>query len=469
MLLSKIFPDAKIDRDVDIVRITDKLDEVVENTLFVCITGKRFDGHKNAQKAYDSGAVAFIVERDMGLSNQIIFENSRVGYALAAAAFYEHPAEKLKLVGITGTNGKTSTALMLRTIFEASEIKTGLIGTLVNYDGEKEIEAGLTTPEYMELQKLLADMVENGCEYCIMEVSSQALSQHRVEGMNFEIGLFTNLSQDHLDYHGTMEEYAAAKAELFKMCKKGILNFDDEASKTMLENATCEAVGFSMNEPSNYRAQGVELSNNKIEYFLDRAAISISVAGEFNAYNTLGAIAAALECGIAFEQVVWAAKKIHGVKGRMEIVPTETEITVIIDYAHSPDSLENVLKAVRRFAEGKILTVFGCGGDRDKTKRPIMGKIAAELSDKVFVTSDNPRTENPDMIIEDILAGIENQKNVKADPDRKAAIADAIKAAKKGDIVLLCGKGHETYQILNTGKIHFDEREVVREIIANII
>ena len=470
MLLSEIIKRTGFSKitDCEITNITDKLDEVVEGSLFVCIKGARFDGHSNAVTALQKGAKAFVVSRDTGCPNQIFFDNTREGYALLAAAFYGYPSEKLKVIGITGTNGKTSTAIFLKNIFDKCGIKSGLIGTVKNMIGDVEIPSTLTTPEYCDLQRLFADMVAAGCEYCIMEVSSQALAQRRVAGTRFALGLFTNLTQDHLDYHGTMENYASAKAELFRMCDVGIVNSDDSYCEYMTRNATCVIRTFGVTDEADYRASDVRLFNDKIEYNLTypkgKMEMSLPVPGDFTVYNSLGALALAVECGVDAEKLREIVSKLEGVKGRIEVVPTDTEYTVIIDYAHTPDGLENILTAVRKFAEGRILTVFGCGGDRDRTKRPLMGKIAAEKSDIAFVTSDNPRSENPDKIIEDILEGIEDRSNVRVNPDRRSAIGDAMREAKKGDIVLLAGKGHETYQILSTGKIHFDEREVVQSI-----
>ena len=460
------------ENDVNLTNITDKLDLVQSGSVFVCIEGKRFDGHNNALAAKEKGAKAFVVSRDLGLENQILCENTREIYAKLAAAFYGYPAEKLKLIGITGTNGKTSTAIMLKQLFDFCGIKSGLIGTVKNMIGDREYPSALTTPEYTDLQKLFAEMVDAGCEYCIMEVSSQALAQKRVAGTRFNLGIFTNLTRDHLDYHGTMENYAAAKSELFRMCDIGLINSDSDYSDYMIKNATCNLVRFGQNS-ADITAKNVKLHNDGISYTLATKAgefeISLPVPGDFTVYNSLGAVAAALECSISARDIAQNVQKITGVKGRIEVVSLNTPFTVIIDYAHTPDGLENILSSVRRFASGRILTVFGCGGDRDATKRPIMGKIAAEMSDIVFVTSDNPRSENPEKIIEDILNGIENRENIRVNSDRRSAIRDAMLEAKKDDIVLLAGKGHETYQILSTGKIHFDEREVAAKIAADFV
>jgi UDP-N-acetylmuramoyl-L-alanyl-D-glutamate--2,6-diaminopimelate ligase len=339
--------------------------------------------------------------------------------------------------------------------------------------GDKEYPAALTTPESFELHSLFNEMVNEGCEYCVMEVSSQALAQYRVEGLHFAAGIFTNLTQDHLDYHGSFENYAEAKSMLFTESDICILNLDDEHAMSMLRNTKGRMVTYSVNQDeSDYTAKYIRYKNDGIEYelvtmgYVER--VKVGIPGEFTVYNSMAAAVTLIELGFDFSQVLYALSLSEGVKGRIEVVPTDTDYTVIIDYAHSPDGLENIITSLRKIAKARIITVFGCGGDRDKTKRPIMGEIAAKLSDVIVVTSDNPRTEAPDMIIEDILVGVKGSKVKKiVEPDRTKAIKAALNEAETDDIVLLAGKGHETYQIFGTEKKHYDEREIVRELLGS--
>lgn len=442
--------------------------------VFVCIEGAHADGHRYAARALEAGALCVVAQKGTGLAAQILVEDSRAAYALLCAAFFGYPARKICMVGVTGTNGKTTTCNLLKEIFEAAGYKSGLIGTLKHMVGSEEFEAGLTapsTPDPWELHGLLARMAAAGCTHCFMEPTSQALDQRRLEGVEFKLGVFTNLTQDHLDYHGTFENYRDAKAMLFRQCEIALVNADDESAGAMLAGSAARAVRYSIrSDAADYTAKNVQYSAGGVLYELvGRSVIGrvrFAVPGAFSVYNSLAAACAALELGLELPQVMRALEAFKGVCGRMETVPTGTDYAVIIDYAHSPDGLENVLRALRGTVRGRLITVFGCGGDRDKTKRPIMGKIAAELSDIAIVSSDNPRTEDPDAIIADILAGIKSKSNVLVEPDRRLAIQLALKRARAGDAVLLAGKGQETYQILAAGKIHLDEREIVREALG---
>lgn len=472
-LLEKVKTNSTYD-DVEITFITDDSRKVDKGCAFVCIKGNRFDGHSAAEKAYKSGAAVVICEYSLGFGNEVVVENTRKALTLMCAAFFGEPSEKLKLIGVTGTNGKTTTTFLIKEVLDILGKKSGLIGTVVNMIGDKSEEASLTTPESFDLNKLFSDMVNAGCEYCVMEVSSQALSQGRVEGCVFEEAVFSNLTQDHLDYHGNFENYTAAKAQLFAMAKKGILNTDDASWEKMIAGSDCEVVKYSQKTDADYKVNNVKYTQKGVEYdFVKKGAryhVHVGIPGEFSVYNSIAAIAALCEAGFPEEDVIAAIGKAAGVKGRIEVVPTDTDYVVIIDYAHSPDGLENILKAVRPITQGRVLTVFGCGGDRDKTKRPLMAEVAARLSDKIFITSDNPRSEDPDMIINDILGGIANADTPRhVEASRTEAIRAALSEAEKGDTVLLAGKGHETYQILNTGKIHYDEREIVRGILSGEI
>ena len=456
----------------EVSSVTDNSNKITEGCIFICIEGKRFDGHTKAAEALEKGAAAVVVQKDLGFENQILVENTRSAYAHICAAFYGHPERKLKIIGVTGTNGKTTSCFIIKSVLDAMGYKTGLIGTVKNIVGDKEYPAVLTTPDCYDLFGLFAEMVECGCDYCVMEVSSQALDQRRVDGVHFDAAIFTNLTQDHLDYHGSFENYKAAKHMLFENSSLAVINADDEAALGMVENTDCKVITFSVNDDNcDYSAKNIRISSEGVKYELVSNAnigrVKFAVPGNFSVYNSMGAAVCLVEMGMDFKEVLESLKLCTGVPGRMEVVPTETDYTVIIDYAHTPDGLENVLNCVREITDGKVISVFGCGGDRDRTKRPIMGEIAARLSDITVITSDNPRSEDPQSIIEDITAGIgKSYAKVIVDSDRKGAIRKALEAAQAGDVVVLAGKGQETYQILASGKIHFDEREAVAEILS---
>lgn len=455
-------------KDREISFITDNSENVTSSSLFVCIKGARGDGHRYGRDAARKGAV-IVCEHSIGVSDEIIVKDTRRAYADFCGAFFSNPARRMKLIGITGTNGKTTTAFLLKDIFEKNGYKCGLVGTVQDMAGDTVFYSERTTPDSFELNCLFSKMVKRGCEYCIMEVSSQALSQGRVDGLSFDCAVFTNLTQDHLDYHGTFENYAKAKKKLFSMCRKGIINIDDEKGLYMTHGEKCQSVTYSLLEDSaDYTAKNIVQKSNGTEYEIIHKNKSIKaevgIPGLFSVYNSLAAIACASQEGIPLEKAVQVLKDSKGVKGRAEVVPTNRDFTVIIDYAHTPDSLENILKTIKGFAQGRIITVFGCGGDRDKAKRPVMGEIAVKFSDYLIVTSDNPRSENPQEIIKDILKGCKNAEiTVETIENRRKAIERALAIGEKDDIILLAGKGHETYQILGDKKIHFDEREIVSE------
>lgn len=456
----------------EVTFITDNSSKVTEGCIFICIEGKHFDGHTKAAEALEKGAAAVVVQKDLGLEKQILVENTRSAYAHICAAFYDHPERKIRIIGVTGTNGKTTSCFILKSILDGMGHKTGLIGTVKNIVGDKEYPAVLTTPDCYELFGLFDEMVKAECEYCVMEVSSQAIDQHRVDGIHFEAAIFTNLTQDHLDYHGTFENYKAAKRKLFENSSLAVVNIDDESASFMTEGIDCRKVTFSVNnDKCDYSAKNIRISSSGVKYELvsnsNIGRVKFAVPGNFSVYNSMGAAVCLIEMGLDFKAVLDALALCVGVPGRMEVVPADVPYTILIDYAHTPDGLENVLKCVREITEGKVICVFGCGGDRDKTKRPIMGEIAARLSDVAVVTSDNPRSEDPEAIIEDIKAGIgRGGAKLIVDSDRKEAIKKALKIAGAGDIVVLAGKGQETYQILASGKIHFDEREVIAQILS---
>lgn len=458
--------------DVEVLDVTQDSRLVKEGSLFVCIKGAAFDGHNFAREMLEKGAAAVITEKDLGLEHQVIVENTRKIFSFICANFFNNPADKLKLIGLTGTNGKTTTTFLIKQILENVGKKVGLIGTVQNMIGDEAYPAKYTTPDPYELQKLFAKMVDAGCEYCVMEVSSQALAQGRVNGLRFTLGAFTNLTQDHLDYHKTWENYFNSKRLLFENCDIAVTNADDENGLKIIEGLNFKKViTYAINRnDATYVAKNVNFKPNGVEYEIVGDTIgrcNCPIPGRFSVYNSLCAAACALALGVSFDSVLMAISKSQGVKGRIEVVPCDRDFTIIIDYAHSPDGLENIITALKEIAKGRVVTLFGCGGDRDKTKRPKMGRIAAELSDFCIVTSDNPRSENPSAIIDDILVGMKDVKTpYKVVENRKEAIAYAIEHAKKDDIILLAGKGHETYQILPTGTIHFDEREVVADILS---
>lgn len=459
-----------IDREVTC--ITDNSAKICPGCIFVCIKGARFDGHTKAAEALESGAAAVVVSHDMELENQLIVDDTRKAYTLLCSAFKSHPERNLKLIGITGTNGKTTTAFIIREALEKLGHKTGMIGTVQNNTGDRVLPASLTTPDPNELFNLFDEMVKSGCEYCVMEVSSQALHQQRVAGIHYKAAVFTNLTQDHLDYHGSFENYMAAKHILFENSDIGIFNIDDDASEYMMNNSACHNVTYSLSDNNcNYSAKDIRSKASGVKYEIvsddNIGRISFRVPGEFSVYNSMGAAVCLIELGMDFRETTEAISCCSGIPGRMETLKLDKPYTIIIDYAHTPDGLENVLKSLKSVAEGKVIAVFGCGGDRDKTKRPIMGEIGASLSDIAIITSDNPRSEDPKAIIDDITAGVPkgHKSTVYIEIDRTQAIRKAISLASENDIILLAGKGHETYQILSTGKIHYDEREIVAEIL----
>lgn len=459
--------------ELEITDITCDSRAVKEGVAFVCIKGAKADGHKYAQMAVENGASVIIAQEDTGAKNQIIVENTRAAFAKMSANWFGNPANNLKLIGVTGTNGKTSVTYMLKKILENCGHKVGLIGTIQNMIGDEIFETSNTTPNAYDLNALFAKMVENGCEYAVMEVSSHALDQCRVFDLCFEAAIFTNLTQDHLDYHITMENYLDAKKKLFKMCKVAIINSDDEYAEKLAQGLECRVVTYSTSNDSDYSAKAINYRPASVDYELVSDTlikhIRINTGGKFTVYNSMAAAISACEMGFNIDDVANAMSLLEGVKGRAESVSTGRDFTVIIDYAHTPDGLKNILKTFRECEKNRLTVVFGCGGDRDKTKRPIMGSVAARYANFVIVTSDNPRSEKPDEIIKDILVGMDGTPTpYKVIENRVDAIKYAIKTAQKDDIIVLAGKGHETYQILADETIHLDEREVVAEALAEL-
>ncbi len=464
---------SNVPQGTEITAVTDDNRKITAGSLFVCIEGKNFDGHSAAEDALRAGAAAVVTQRPLGLSAEIQVPNTRAAYALLCAGWFGNPAESLQLVGVTGTNGKTTSCFLLYDVLTRFGVRCGLIGTVKNCIAGEEVPATLTTPDPFELHGLFRRMVDAGCTHCVMEASSQALAQYRLEGVHFEAAIFTNLTQDHLDYHGTFENYLAAKRKLFLQAKRAIVNADDAAAQQIVRDTPCSVVTFSAKrDEADYTAKNTRITTAGVEYELVSAErigrVRFRVPGGFSVYNSMGVIVCLTEMGYPFAEILRAVAQFDTVPGRMEIVPADTPYTIVIDYAHTPDALENVLKTLRQITQGKVFAVFGCGGDRDKTKRPIMGSIAAANADVVIVTSDNPRTEDPEAILDDIMEGVGKPKcTVYRICDRREAIAKAMKKAKAGDVILLAGKGQETYQIIGHEKHHLDEREVVAEILNN--
>ncbi len=461
---------ADVDLDIEVCGVECDSRKVSSGSVFVAIRGYETDGNKFIKSALENGACAVITDKKSAMAKgRILVKDARRSLAVAAKNFYGNPTRDMKVIGVTGTNGKTTVTYLIKRGLEQTGAVCGLIGTNQNMIGSEIIETERTTPESNELWKLFAKMRDAGCTHVIMEVSSHSLELSRVYGIEYEVGAFTNLTQDHLDFHKTMDKYEAAKAKLFEQSKIAVINYDDEAGKRMIRSCPVKTVSFSAKDNmADYVAKNIRTKAASVEFELVGIAtigrIEMNIPGKFSVYNALCASSVLLSLGISLPDVMNALKSIEGVKGRAEVVPTDTDYTVMIDYAHSPDGLENILKTVKEIAEGRVIAVFGCGGDRDATKRPKMGKIAAEYADVVVVTSDNPRTEEPEAIIEDILPGIrEVTDSFECVVDRRAAIFRALDIAQKGDIVVLAGKGHETYQEINHIKHHMDEREIVAE------
>ena len=442
--------------------------KVQPGSLFVAITGFASDGNRFIPMALEKGAAAVVTaKRPEAQVPYVLVENDRLALALIGTNLYGHPAGAMKLIGVTGTNGKTSTTLLLKQVLEQClGAKVGLIGTMSNLIGDEELPTERTTPESLELQELFGRMRDAGCTHVVMEVSSHALTLDRVGGVHFDVAAFTNLTEDHLDFHKTMDAYCDAKAELFARCDKAVINVDDNYAPRMLEKADCQVLKTSAYDADLYARDAV-LHAEGVSFTAvcggEEVAVNLPIPGKFTVYNALSVLGIARQLGISLADCAGALKNVQGVKGRMEVVPTPgMPYSVLIDYSHTPDALENVISSVQDFCQGRVITVFGCGGDRDPIKRPIMGEIGVKLSDIAVITSDNPRTEDPEAIIADIVAGVKPEFGMhKIVCDRRAAIRYAMDIAEKDDIIILAGKGHETYQEIHGVKYHLDEREEV--------
>ena len=447
--------------------------EVKSGDVFVAIPGTRQDGNQFIKEAYEKGAVCAVCESAPPCAiPYVLVPSARRALAVISANFYGRSDEGMKLIGVTGTNGKTTTTWLIKEILEQKAgAKVGLIGTVENRIGDQVLSAARTTPPPEELQRLLQQMCRAGCTHVVMEVSSHALAQERTYGLRFDVGVFTNLTQDHLDFHGTMEQYCAAKAKLMRSCDLAVYNGDDPWHKSVLQGSTCRRVSYGLGAHCQLRGREVHCRSDGVDFTAEeaweQAAVSGPIPGRFSVYNALAAMAVCRELGVSLGDCAAALATARGAKGRMEVVPTPgRDYTVLIDYAHTPDALENVLQTVRDFAPGRVIAVFGCGGDRDRTKRPQMGAIAARLADIAVVTTDNPRTEEPAAIIGDILAGMPQDADPVVVENRVEAIGWALDHAGCGDIVVLCGKGHETGQEIGTEIYPLDEREVVARYCA---
>ena len=457
------------DEDVEISGISYDTRTIQPGELFVALTGYKTDGHRFLREAVEKGAAAVICHKAPEEPGPwLIAADTRAALAAVSANWFGRPADELTVIGVTGTNGKTTTTYLLKAMLEGVlGAKVGLMGTNQNMIGEEVIPAHRTTPESWEVQKLLRDMADSGCTHVVMEVSSHALALHRVDGISFKAGIFTNLTRDHLDFHGTMEEYRRVKGLMFRQTGTAVLNLDDEAGRYYASIVTCPALTYSENkDQADVTAKNIRLFPDRVEFeALTTGAIArvrLPIPGGFTIYNALGVIACGLALKLPLPQVCASLAEAKGVKGRIEVVPTPTDYAVIIDYAHTPDALENILTTVRDFTPGRVICLFGCGGDRDRSKRPVMGAIAAELADLVVLTSDNPRTEDPEAILADIQAGMEGSDTpCMVVPHRREAIRRALDEAKSGDTVVLAGKGHETYQEIGIRRRHLDEREEV--------
>lgn len=470
MLACELFKSVCTDeiKDIDITSVTYDSRKVKDGSVFVCIKGFETDGHKYAKTAVENGAAVVVAQDKIDVGVPVVYvENSRRVMAELACTFYGNPSEQFSLVGITGTNGKTTITYLIKSILETAGKRVGVIGTNQNIIGDKVLltkSTTPTTPNALELQQLFTEMVHYGAEYVVMEVSSHALDLDRVHGCNFDVGVFTNLTQDHLDFHKTMENYLNAKAKLFGLSEKGVVNFDDDGGKKIVNDAKCpDILKTGLEAGCDLRAENIKITARGSQFDMvyngKKYPAMVRIPGQFSVYNAICAAGAALQLGIDIDTVIKGLESATGVVGRVEIVPTDTDYTVIIDYAHTPDGLENIIRCVKGFAEGRVITLFGCGGDRDNSKRSVMGEISGQLSDFSIITSDNPRTEAPDGIIDEIEAGMKKTDGEYIRiTDRRRAIAYALDTAKAGDVIVLAGKGQETYQIIGKEKFDFDER-----------
>lgn len=472
---------AKGSLEIEVTGLESNSKNVKPGYMFIAIKGFSVDGHEYINSAIEAGAKVVMVQEGCDLKKiklpedvtLIMAKDTREALAICSCNFYGNPSQKFKLIGVTGTKGKTTTTFMIKEILEKAGYKVGLIGTIATYINGKMIsESSRTTPESIELQKIFAQMVEQGTEYVVMEVSSQSLKLHRVDGCNFDLVVFTNFSEDHISEkeHPDMKDYFESKLKLFKMCNNGIINVDDlQVSKIPKLFPESNIMTYGIDNYCEVLAKDITITNSYVDYRVKvsnrNERVKVSIPGRFSVYNSLAAICVAKKLGVPSEKVIEALADIR-VPGRSEMVPNKKELPIMIDYAHSPESLQNILSAVKSYTRGRVISVFGCGGDRDKGKRPLMGEISGKIADFTFITTDNPRTEDPEEIVKEIEEGIKKTKgNYKVVVDRTEAIKQAIEMANKLDIIVLAGKGHEPYQEINGKKYPYDERIIVNEII----
>lgn len=486
--LARLVDGAEIigNKEIEIAGIEHDSRKVGKGTLFVCIPGVHVDGHQFIRQAAAAGACAILTtRRDVEVPDGmtiLLVPELRAALDVMVPYFYDYPARSMRVIGITGTNGKTTTSYITRAILRHAGYKVGLIGTIQIMMEEEVFPIHNTTPDVVELQHTLAVMRDRGMDYVVMEVSSHALDQDRVAGIEFDTAVFTNLTQDHLDYHKTLENYMLAKAKLFdrvsepgvKKGKTAVVNIDDAAGKTMLAHADCTHITYAIRQPADLRATDVHVLAGGANFTLNYDSfgtmpLQLHITGIFNVYNVMSAVGAALAEHVRPEDIEAVLRDFTSVPGRFELVKAGQDFSIIVDYAHTPDGVENVLRTAREIAKKKIIAVFGCGGDRDRTKRPIMGRLAAKLADVVIATSDNPRSEDPESILDEVEAGVREtigDKHHERIADRREAIFRAVELAEPEDLVIILGKGHENYQILRDGTIHFDDKEVACEAVA---
>ncbi len=473
---------AKGNLDIEITSVADDSRKVKEGGMFVAIKGFETDGHKYIKSAIENGARAIVIEEGTSLKKSdvtddvtiVMAPDTRIALAKIACNFYNNPSTKFNLIGVTGTKGKTTTTFMVKSILEKHGQKVGLIGTVSNYIGDKSLgESTRTTPESLELQELFSKMVDKKVDTVIMEVSSQSLKLHRVDGCNFNMGVFTNFSEDHISEkeHPNMEDYFNSKLKLFDMCKVGFINADDfHVAKVKKLVKDCDIKTYGIDNTADLLAKDITVTNSSVDFKVKigtrNERVKVGIPGRFSVYNSLAAIAIASKFGVTADEIKEALLEVR-VPGRSELVPNKKDLTIMIDYAHSPESLQNILSAVKSYTKGRVISVFGCGGDRDPGKRPQMGEISGNIADFSIITSDNPRTEDPEKIVKQIEEGTKKTKGKYiAIVDRIEAIKYAIEMANKNDVIVLAGKGHETYQEINGEMRHLDEREIVKKIIG---
>ena len=457
--------------NVDIRSIEYDSRKVKQGSMFCCIVGQLFDGHTFAEAAVEQGAVALLVERELPLSvPQVVVKNARKSMAEMAAAFYGYPQREIQVLGVTGTNGKTTTTYMVKAIAEQAGKKVGIIGTIRNMIGSESLHTDRTTPESVDLFRLLRTMADARVDLVVMEVSSHALEQFRVHGIKFDVALFTNLTQDHLDYHKTFENYLQAKKILFQNAKKAVVNVDDPYADRIMSGLSIPITTFGVRDRADIAASDIDITTRGVQFDLHTPCgdvrMNLPIPGLFSVFNAMGAVGMAQAIGIQLPAIKQGLESMTSVSGRLEAVGSHLPYSIFVDYAHTPDALENVLKTVCDFAKKRVICVFGCGGDRDRAKRPIMGEIAGRYSDLAIITSDNPRNEDPMAIIETIEEGVKRSgaKYVVIE-NRRQAIAHAISVAEPDDVILIAGKGHENYQEINGTRYHFDDKETVKELL----